>query len=219
MGQTLLSEYTHTSDTATYLDNIDPYIFDTRTIYITQPYDKLIQAQNGRDQLAVFESEPTALQNAQIQSATDYYAGKTKQPANNPLIGVIGSLTDMAAAGLYQDTLNSVSTSGDQTTYAVRFLGDTGVLDAKAQALGLTTDQYGMLKEETNKFPVGAWWLAPIGVLDHTVLANDDNGDRDGVIIIGAFVMLLIAFPFIPGLNAIPDKLQVWRLIWRQPKR
>ncbi len=219
IGQTLIAEYTHNSDTATYIDNIDPYKYDVEAVYIEAPYYKLIATQGSKNQLVAFKTEPAPVQAAQLQVATDYYDGKTTQPVNNPLVKVIGSLTTMAQSGLYEDALNSANPSGDQTTYAVRFLGDTGVLDAKAQTLGITTDQYGMLKEEKHTFPLGAWWLAPIGILNHTVLANDQNGDRDGAIILGSLVLLLIAFPFIPGLNVIPDKLRVWRLIWRKPKR
>lgn len=35
-----------------------------------------------------------------------------------------------------------------------------------------------MLHEEAGLAP-GAWWLAPIGILNHTVLAGDANGERD----------------------------------------
>ena len=79
----------------------------------------------------------------------------------------------------------------------------------------MTTEQYGMLREEKGRIPPGAWWLAPIGLMNHTILAHDDNGDRDGAIILGMFLLVLIAFPFIPGLNQLPDKLKVYKLIWR----
>ena len=63
--------------------------------------------------------------------------------------------------------------------------------------------------------PLGAWWLTPIGFLDHTLLSNDSNQDRDGAEIIGLLMLLLIAYPYIPLLNRIPDYLKVYRLIWR----
>ena len=40
-AQTLVKEFDRSSDTATYLDNINPYKYDTRAIYIEQPYDQL----------------------------------------------------------------------------------------------------------------------------------------------------------------------------------
>jgi hypothetical protein len=214
MSQTLMQEFTKTSDTATYLDNIDPYKYDVRQIYIMQPYEKLVALQHTADQVKVFNAEALAVQNAQLKQATDYFGAQTNISVNDPVVTIVSSLTVMAQSGLYEASLAGASASGDQTTYIARFLGDTGVLDTKAEQLGITTQQYGMLKEETSKFPLGAWWLAPIGLLDHTILANDNNGDRDGAIIIGLLVLLLIAFPYIPYLNNLPDKLKVYKLIW-----
>ena len=218
IAQTLVKEFDHSSDTATYLDSIDPYKYDTRSIYVEQPYNQLTALLNrSNNQLSLYNAEPKSLQDQQLKQATDYfnnsYPGKTD--ANNPLEQVIISLTNMAAAGVYQPALNVPGPSGDQTTYSLRFLSDTGVLDDRAQALGVTTDQYGMLREEKGHIPPGAWWLAPIGVLNHTVLANDNNGDRDGAIILGLFLLLLVAFPYIPGLNRLPEWLKVYKLIWR----
>ena len=36
---TLIAEFDHTSDTATYLDSIDPYTFDTRQVFVVVPYE------------------------------------------------------------------------------------------------------------------------------------------------------------------------------------
>jgi len=216
-AQTLMDEYNHSSDTATYLDNIDPYTYNTRNIYIQAPYDQLSNLLHTPNLMQKFNAEPAAKQTAQAKAAQDYFDNNypAKDSTNNLLISVVSTLTNAAGAGVYEPLLNSASPSGDQTTYAIRFLSDTGVLDNQAQALGITTDQYGMLREEKGHLPPGAWWLAPIGLLDHTVLASDNNGDRDGAIILGLLSLLLIAFPFIPGLNQLPDKLKVYKLIWR----
>jgi len=216
-AQTLIKEFDHSSDTATYLDNIDPYKYDTRAIYVEQPYSQLSTLLHAPNQFKKYNSEPSILQAAQLKTAQDYFNNSypNKAYTSNPLEQVVVSLVSMASAGLYQPSLNSASPSGDQTSYTIRFLGDTGVLDDHAQALGITTDQYGMLREEKGHIPPGAWWLAPIGLLDHTVLAHDDNGDRDGAIILGLFLLLLVAFPYIPGLNRLPEWLKVYKLIWR----
>ncbi|MGA3150122.1 MAG: cytochrome b N-terminal domain-containing protein [Candidatus Saccharimonadales bacterium] len=215
-GQTFMSEYNHTSDTASYLDNIDPYKYDTRAIYIEQPYAQLSAFQHTANLMQKFNAEPAAQQTAQAKAAESYFNNTypAKDSSNNPLISVVSTLTSAARTGLYQPALNSDNPNGDQTTYAIRFLSDTGVLDNQAQVLGITTDQYGMLREEKGHLPLGAWWLAPIGLMNHTILAHDNNGDRDGAIILGLFLLLLIAFPFIPGLNQLPDKLKVYKLIW-----
>ena len=125
----------------------------------------------------------------------------------------------MAQSGLYEAALQKEVSQGDDRTYVTRFLADTGVMDAKAQDLKMTTDQYGMLREEKGILPPGAWWLAPLGLLDHTILANDVNQDRDGAEILGLMVLLLIAFPYIPYLNRLPEKIGLDKFIWREPTK
>ncbi len=214
MGQTLVKEFDHSSDTAGYMDSIQPYKFDTRAVFVEQPYAQLAALQSSPNFLTKYNSEPASLQASQLSAARDYFDNTYPHidKTANPLITAVGSLIDMGSAGFYQPALNAANPEG---AYATRFLADTGVLDDRAQALNITTEQYGMLREEQGRIPPGAWWLAPIGLLNHTVLSNDENGDRDGAAILGGLLLLLVAFPFIPGLNKLPDKLKIYKLIWR----
>ncbi len=218
MAQTLMEEFTRTSDTATYLDSIDPYTYDTRNVYIATPYQQYI-ATNGRtDMLAAFIATSTDAQQVYVDQATIYFTdnGTLDQSNQNPLISTVSSLVVMAQSGLYQASLDAQNTTNNQT-YSLRFLSDTGVLDSEAQSLHITTDQWGMMHEEKGILPPGAWWLAPLGVLDHTILATDANGDRDGAEILGLLVLLLILFPFIPYLNRLPEKIGLAKKIWGKP--
>ncbi len=226
MAKTLVAEISKTSDTATYMDNIDPYTYDVQTAYITTPYDQyLVLNTNAVNYLAKFNTLSAAQQAAQLKTLQDYYGADNIDAAKvpkNDAENVIKTLVAMAATGAYESSVaqgNNQATPGDQTTYVNRFLSDTGVLEARATALSLTTPQYGMLHEESNKEPVGAWWLAPIGILNHTVLASDDNGDRDAAIIFGALLLVMVAFPYIPGLNAIPEKLRLYKPFQRREKK
>lgn len=191
-GKTIQAEYDRTSDTAKYLDSIDPYNFDTRTVYVLDPYRL----------------------DAKERGTFDITAGQSN--LNPGQLGTVkADLTRMAVAGNYESALRASLSTGYNPTYVTRFLADTGVLKVKATALGLTTDQYGMLREESASMPLGAWWLTPLGVLDHTALAGDPNQDRDGAEILGLLVLLLIAYPYIPFFNRLPDYLKVYKLIWR----
>ena len=220
VGQTLLSEFDHSSDTATYLDNIDPYTFNTRAVFVEQPYAQVSRLLHTPNMLSLYSSESTTTQAAQLKAAHSYFdkSDPGKPDTKNPLELSILALVTAAQSGLYEASLNSVDPANTNTTYASRFLADTGVMDDQAQALGITTEQYGMVREEKGHLPPGAWWLTPIGVLNHTVLAHDDNGDRDGAVILGLAILSLMAFPFIPGLNRIPEWLRIDRLIWRVKK-
>ncbi len=223
ISKTLAAEFSGSSDTAGYLDTINPYKYDVRTTYIDNPYQQFIKTQpNAADQIAIFNSQSASTQAQQLQEVNDYYSqDKASGDAPvSPVMSVISSLTTMAQAGLYEPALVSSSDIQDNsstTTYVTRFLADTGVLGDQAAALNMTTEQYGMIREEAGQAP-GAWWLLPIGLLNHTVLVNDSNGDRDAAIIFGSLLLTMLAFPFIPYVNQIPDKIKLYRIIWHEKK-
>jgi len=218
MAHTLVSEFNRTSDTATYLDSIDPYAYDTRTVYVTTPYKRLVATTGTPDELAAFSAESAALQNQNIAQAGTYFQNGGTLTLNsvdqNPLVSIVSSLTTMANSGLYEAALNNENPSINPT-YSLRLLDDTGVMATEAGTLHITTEQWGMMFEEGRSIPPGAWWLAPLGFLDNTILANDANGDRDGVEILGLLVLLFVLFPYIPYVNRLPEKLHLAERIWK----
>ncbi|MGE5041934.1 MAG: cytochrome b N-terminal domain-containing protein [Candidatus Levyibacteriota bacterium] len=222
MAKTLISEIDHSSDTATYSDDIDPYQFDTKKVYVEEPYAQYVELKGGTDSLALFNNAQKEKQEKMLKDASDYFEKEgvitVKDNPKNPVIPVISALVLMGKNGLYEAAIRNESDTGYNTTYPLRFLSDTGALEDQATKLTMTTDQYGMLREEKVTIPPGAWWLAPLGLLDHSVLANDDNQDRDGAIILGSLVLLLMAFPYIPFLNRLPELFHVDRLLWKDRK-
>ncbi|MHB1009889.1 MAG: cytochrome b N-terminal domain-containing protein [Propionibacteriaceae bacterium] len=225
MAATLVKEFDRSSDTAGYMDNIDPYTFDTRAVFIDAPYAQLVAAQPGTtDAMAAFNGLSADGQTAALKALSDYYGSTNPDPnavPKGPATDIVTALTNMAAAGLYEPDLlssNLGSKAASTGTYADRFLADTGALADQAAQLGITTEQYGMIREETGHAP-GAWWLSPIGLLNHTVLANDDNGDRDAAILFGSLLITMLAFPFIPYVNRLPDVLKVHALVWRKERK
>ncbi len=220
VAMTLLQEFNHTSGTATYLDTIDPYTFNTRTVYVTIPYNQYINISGSTDAEALFNSENISEQSTNINSAYAYFRdnGTINASVNpsNPLIAVISSLVLMAKSGLYQSSLSYQETSGFDQTYILRFLSDTGTMNTIATKDGLQLQQFGMIKNNPGLWPPGSWWVAPYNLLDITILSNDPNADFDGGMIALGFFVLLILFPFIPYLNKIPDKLRLHKLFWNR---
>jgi ubiquinol-cytochrome c reductase cytochrome b subunit len=221
-AKTIVAEFDGSSDTAGYMDNIDPYTFDSRVVFVDTPYQQLLAAQpKTTDALAAFNALSKDDQDAALKALADYYDATDPDPnavPAGPATDIVSALTSMAAAGLYEPALLSTNLglkAANTTTFADRFLADTGALEEQATQLGITTEQYGMIREESGHTP-GAWWLSPIGLLNHTVLANDDNGDRDGAIIFGSLLIVMLAFPFIPGLNRVPDLLKLYVPVWRK---
>ena len=224
-AKTIVAEWDGSSDTAGYLDNIDPYTFDSAAVFVEAPYAQLVAAVPATtDAMKVFKALSDDDQKAALKALSDYYAQDNPDLAavpKGPATDVITSLTAMAAAGLYEPALlnaNLGTTDANVATYGLRFLADTGVLEDQATKLNITTEQYGMIREENGNTP-GAWWLSPIGLLNHTVLAGDDNGDRDGAIIFGSLLLTMLAFPFIPYVNRLPDVLKGYTLIWRKERK
>jgi len=213
-----------------YLDNIQPYTFDTRLVYLSEPWAALVGGGHLADDLAMVDKMNQGDQKRAIDGALDYF-GDNKggvDPATNPLIGVANNLTALGAAGYYDHALKGEGEVGDNT-YFLRFMADLGVLAPQADAMDITTEKWGFLREEKPTgadgkpimsaiTPPGAWWLAPIGVLNTEVLVGDENGDRDGAMILGILVLILGAVPFIPGVNKLPLYLGLYRLFQRKPK-
>ena len=216
MAKTLIEEMNYTSDTATYFDNINPYTFDTQKVYIEIPYNQYNQKTNNNLYLT-FKNENKKQQDLNLKEAENYFNnnGKLTTSINkNPVIPIISSLIIMAKSGLYEASLRGESNTNYNPTFVLRFLSDTGILEDKANNLKITTQQYGMLRDEKGQAP-GAWWLAPLGLLDNTILKNDPNQDRDEAEILGTFMLIFIAFPYIPILNQIPDLLGLYKFIWK----
>lgn len=220
MANTLISELNHKSNTANYFDTINPYQFDTKKIYVESPYSQYeILQQDSTNMLIVFNKENLQLQNQNIEFAKYYFDNKgpidTSPNFSNPVIPIISTLLLMGKSSLYESSLRNEANTGNNPTYILRFLSDSGVMDYNAEKLKITTQQYGMLREEKGILPPGAWWLAPLGLMNNTILKNDNNQDRDGAVILGIFMLLFIAFPYIPLLNQIPNKLGIYKLIWK----
>ncbi len=227
-AQTLVGEYGRLEQigedpdartlTTGYMDSIDPYTFDTRKVYVEDPYASLIASGKVSDQLGPVDKLSDDAQKKLVTDAVDYFGdnkGNVKE-SGNALITVASQLTALAATGYYDTALRGYGDTGDNT-YHLRLLSDLGVLEDQASKLRMMTEQWGMLREEAKGRP-GAWWLAIIGVLNHTVLANDDNGDRDGAIILGVLVLILLAIPFIPGVNRIPVLLKLYKPFQAPPR-
>jgi len=220
IAATLVQEFNYSSGTATYFDTIDPYNFSTRQVYVTIPYSKYLAVNSGPNAESMFYGENNSMQKENIGAAYLYFSGNgtlnTTLNPSNPLVSMISALTTMAQSGLYGGVLTSEESSSLNETYRLRFLADTGIMRSTALQLGLRLSQYGMLKDNSGWWPPGEWWNLPYNILDNTLLKNDPNADLDGGVIAALFFLLLIAFPFIPFVNEIPDRLGLYKLFWNR---
>ncbi len=223
----LLQEFDHTSGTATYLDSIDPYTFDTRKVYVISPYEAYRKSASGLfasitpDAWQAFSSASPAAQADYIAEAYQFATSSDQHfyaTSTNPVIDMLTTLTPMTRTGLYESILNSESPSTNHT-YSLRFLNDMDIPETKARTLNMSTEQWGMVKDETGsvwKLPPGSWWLAPLAIVNTIFnLPNQDTGDRTAAEILGLLMIIAVTFPYIPYLNRIPEHLHIAPWIWK----
>ncbi|MCL4411399.1 cytochrome b N-terminal domain-containing protein [Candidatus Marsarchaeota archaeon] len=216
---TLLEEFNFSSNTATYIDTIDPYTFSTRNVYVTAPYTYYLNITSAPNAEEALLAENVSAQRASLAQAHSYFDanGSIAQGRNSsdPMIALASELTLMAQEGLYQPAVQNEEASGLDTTYVLLFINDTGELGAAGQEYGLTTGQWGMLKVAAGSLPI-QYWLAPYNLLE--IMTSGIpwwNDIENGTLAFLAFLVLLL-LPYIPGLRSVPDKLKLYKIFWNR---
>ncbi|MFI5274203.1 MAG: cytochrome b N-terminal domain-containing protein [Ktedonobacterales bacterium] len=136
-----------------------------------------------------------------------------------PLPVMFGSLLDIARSGALDGLL---LTNGKfyQTDYTkpLLFLNEQALPNHAGQ-LNLLGNQWGMMNE-TGAYPGQSWlWLytfwyqVPFGPF------NGPNADIAVWATMAILTLALILVPYIPGLNDLPRRLSIYRLIWRDHYR
>ena len=218
---TLLNEFNQSSYTATYLDTIDPYTFNTSVVYFIIPYNEYINSSNNaRNWLSAYFDESPAQRTQTFDSALSFFSRNwtfaSAANSTNPLIESTASLVKLAQSGAYQQMLQGEVSSGLNYTYVIRFLSDTLVLQSTASKYGLRTSQWGMIKAGGTWWQIGSYWTAPYNYLEIITKGIPWWGDlENGVIAVLVFAVLLL-LPYIPGLREIPDKLKLYKVFWNR---
>lgn len=81
--------------------------------------------------------------------------------------------------------------------------------------LGLTDDQWGMVKERG--FGVGPWYLFLPAVI-HIYFPGGSTGTGFVLWNVGFALILLFAVPLLPGVRRLPERLKLYRFIYRYPR-
>ena len=216
---TFLNEFNFSSDTATYLDTINPYTFSTRNVYVLVPYYNYLNLTNSTDEAALFFTENSSAQRNTLAQAYSYFGnnGSISKGLNstNPMISMVSQLTVMAQKGVYQPILQSEESSGLDNTYVIRFLFDTGVLASSSYTYGLDPSEWGMLEVGAPPWSL-QYWLAPYDYMEIATSNIPWWNDLENGLVATAMFLILLFLPFIPGLNKLPDKLKLYKLFWNR---
>jgi hypothetical protein len=171
---------------------------------------------------------------AEITEAEE--AGK-KPPATVSVDGATGTVTvtpsgDAGPVPVMMDSLLALAKSGGvdgglltsrqffQTDYTkpLLFMADGGLLEERAQAQHLLGEQWGMMNE-TGSYPGQPWlWLYALWYQVEP-FKNSENADILVMMVMGVLSLAFICIPFIPGVNILPRKIPIYRLIWKEHYR
>jgi hypothetical protein len=162
----------------------------------------------------------------QLKWATAYAGAVTKvrfadgtpvvpAAADGPVpVLLAGELTMARSGALDTDLLAQQPFYGTNFTKPLLFIEDGAYFVNKAQALGLTGSQWGVMNE-TGSYPGQPWlWLYTLWY-QVPGWTNSANIDMIAIYMTGLATIVLLLVPFIPGLRDIPRLIPVHRLIWR----
>jgi len=125
-----------------------------------------------------------------------------------------GELALARSGALDTDLLSQQPFYGTNFTKPLLFIEDGAYFGNKAQAMGLTGSQWGVMNE-TGSYPGQPWlWLYTLWY-QIPGWTNAANIDMIAIYMTGLATVLLLLVPFIPGLRDIPRLIPVHRLVWR----
>jgi len=144
-----------------------------------------------------------------------------KMPSTGPVPVLMTHLLAMAQSGaLDSQLLTQSSFFTTNYTNPIMFIGDSVVAQPNSYWNNLVTadhlqgDQWGVMNE-TGSWPGQPWmWLYTMWY-QVPPMSTSGNGDVEVLAIMTVLSVVLLLVPVIPGLRKIPEKIPVYRLIWR----
>ena len=203
-------------------------------IPINSADDFVIDPLQSQPNNPALKSSLTAWETASASTRTTWVANYTKVaghmtftngnvvvPAANagPVPVMINDLTHMARTGALDTAL--LSGNGFYTTDYTKpllFIADGSYLGDLAQKQHMLGNQWGMMNE-TGSYPGQPWlWLYTFWY-QVPPMNSSSNGDIEVFAIMIVLTLVLFFLPLSPGLRAIPRKVRLYRVIWREHYR
>jgi hypothetical protein len=170
------------------------------------------QSAASKDQTAWTDAYTKALGNAKANSDGSI----SLAPGNyGPVPTMMNSLLSFAQSGGLDGALLT-SKQFYQTDYTkpLLFMADGSVLANRAMADDLLGTQWGMMNE-TGSYPGQVWlWLYTFWY-QIKPFSTSTNADILVMAVMGVLSLAFILVPFIPGVRALPRRIPIYKLIWR----
>jgi hypothetical protein len=152
------------------------------------------------------------------EAKVKFVNGSPVMPAANdgPVPAMLAGELVLARSGALDTSLLAQQPFyGTNFTKPILFINDGGYFADKAEALGLTGAQWGVMNE-SGSYPGQPWlWLYTLWY-QIPGWSSSANIDMIAIYMTGLATILLLLVPFIPGLRDIPRLIPVHRLIWRR---
>ena len=142
-----------------------------------------------------------------------------KASGAGPVPAMMTSLQGLAQSGGLEGGLVT-SSQFFQTDYTkpLLFMADGGLLGERAEQQHLLGEQWGLMNE-TGSYPGQPWlWLYALWYQVEP-FKTSPNADILVLLVMGVLSLAFICIPFIPGINRIPRKIPIYKLIWREHYR
>jgi hypothetical protein len=203
---------------------------DTAKDFVLAPLGLIPGQPTLQSAVSTYRSAPAKEQTAWTTAYTNAL-GKAKVaaddsvslPAGNygPVATMMGSLLTFAESGGLDGALLT-SNHFYQTDYTkpLMFMADGAVLANRAQAEHLAGDQWGMMNE-TGSYPGQVWlWLYTFWYqIKPFTTSWAANADIAVMAVMGVLSVAFVMIPLIPGINDLPRRIPIYKLIWRDHYR
>jgi hypothetical protein len=206
------------------------YPINTARDFVLNPLLSLSDGPALKSAVTTFERAPKATQDRWV---SNYQAKMTKLPlasssvvskmsSAGPVPELMTQLLAMAQSGaLDSQLLTQSSFYTTNYTNPIMFIGDSVVVqpnsywDKVVSADHLQSDQWGVMNE-TGSWPGQPWmWLYTMWY-QIPPMSSSASGDVEVLAIMTVLSLTLLFVPFVPGLRRIPEKIPLYRLIWRR---
>jgi hypothetical protein len=126
-----------------------------------------------------------------------------------------GLLSLAKSGGLDGSLLTSKQFFQTDYTKPLLFMADGGLLAERAEQQHLLGEQWGLMNE-TGSYPGQPWlWLYALWYQVEP-MKSSPNADIEVLLIMSLLSIAFIGIPFIPGINALPRKIPIYKLIWKE---
>ncbi len=163
------------------------------------------------------EEKKTPPSTVAVDTSTGTVTVKTS--GAGPVPTMMASLQSLAQSGGLEGGLVS-SSQFFQTDYTkpLLFMADGGLLAERAEQQHLLGEQWGLMNE-TGSYPGQPWlWLYALWYQVEP-MKSSPNADIQVLLIMGLLSLAFICIPFIPGINVLPRKIPIYKLIWKEHYR